>query len=155
MKCSFSDGFYLDEEWAEKLVLMHQFVSIKCIKIMFELFVMGGTLFMGMVSIVLFSGVAVAVRTLIAILKGADEDKVRILLSYVKSIGLLALVVGVLGQLIGLYGAFEAIEEAGEVSQGILAAGIKISSITTLYGLVSFVLCYIFYFGLSLMLIKK
>ena len=53
----------------------------------------------------------------------------------IKSIGLLALVVGILGQLIGLFSAFQAIEEAGSVSSGIVAGGLKISSITTMYGL--------------------
>jgi biopolymer transport protein ExbB/TolQ len=51
---------------------------------------------------------------------------------------MLALVWGVLGQVIGLFSAFQAIEMAGEVSQGILAGGLKISSYTTLYGLLVF-----------------
>ena len=45
-----------------------------------------------------------------------------------------ALAFGFLGQLIGLLGAFEAIE-AGGVSQSILAGGLKVSSITSIYGL--------------------
>ena len=52
-----------------------------------------------------------------------------------KEFGLAALAFGFLGQLIGLLGAFEAIEAAGGVSQSILAGGLKVSSITSIYGL--------------------
>lgn len=55
--------------------------------------------------------------------------------AWVRSLGLLALVLGVLGQLIGLYDAFSAIQQMGQVSQAMLAGGLKVSSITTLYGL--------------------
>jgi len=52
-----------------------------------------------------------------------------------REFGLAALAFGFLGQLIGLLGAFEAIEAAGGVSQSILAGGLKVSSITSIYGL--------------------
>ena len=52
-----------------------------------------------------------------------------------KEFGLAALTFGFLGQLIGLLGAFEAIEAAGGVSQSMLAGGLKVSSITSIYGL--------------------
>lgn len=52
-----------------------------------------------------------------------------------KEFGLAALAFGFLGQLIGLLGAFEAIEAVGGVSQSLLAGGLKVSSITSIYGL--------------------
>lgn len=58
----------------------------------------------------------------------------------VKQLGLLALAIGALGQMIGLFGAFEAIESAGGVSQAMLAGGLKVSSITTIYGLLIYVI---------------
>ena len=57
-------------------------------------------------------------------------------LNLIKSVGLLAVVVGVLGQMIGLFSAFEAIEQMGSVSPQMLAGGLKVSSITTIYGLI-------------------
>lgn len=57
-------------------------------------------------------------------------------LSLIKSVGLLALVVGILGQMIGLFSAFQAIEQMGSVSPAMLAGGLKVSSITTIYGLI-------------------
>ena len=55
--------------------------------------------------------------------------------SILKEFGLAALAFGFLGQFIGLLGAFEAIVAAGGVSQSILAGGLKVSSITSIYGL--------------------
>ena len=110
---------------------------------------------MGMVTIVLFSGIIVAVMALISMLNGVEVAKVKTSLGYVKSIALLALIVGVLGQMIGLYDAFDAISQAGEVSQALLAGGLRVSSITTIYGLLSFVILYLIYFGISLALAKK
>ena len=87
-------------------------------------FMMGGPLFMGILTLV---GVAMLVAFFLK--KNA-----------VKQLGLLALAVGVLGQMIGLFGAFEAIESAGGVSQPMLAGGLKVSSITTIYGLLIYVI---------------
>ena len=87
-------------------------------------FMMGGPLFMGILTLV---GIAVLVAFFLK--KNA-----------VKQLGLLALAVGVLGQMIGLFGAFEAIESVGGVSQPMLAGGLKVSSITTIYGLLIYVI---------------
>ena len=57
----------------------------------------------------------------------------------VKELGLLALAVGFMGQLLGLFGAFEGIEQMGGVSQPILAGGLKVSSITSVYGLLIYI----------------
>lgn len=122
---------------------------------MIELFYEGGPLFMAMVTIVLFSGIVVAVMAVISMLNGAEVVKVKTTLGYLKSIALLAVIVGVLGQMIGLYSAFEAIAEVGEVSQALLAGGLRVSSITTIYGLISFVILYIINFAISLALTKK
>lgn len=58
----------------------------------------------------------------------------------VKELGLLALALGFLGQLIGLMGAFEGIEAMGGVSQSMLAGGLKVSSITSIYGLLIYII---------------
>jgi hypothetical protein len=87
-------------------------------------FMMGGPLFMGILTLV---GVAMLVAFFLK-------------KNVVKQLGLLALAVGVLGQMIGLFGAFEAIESVGGVSQPMLAGGLKVSSITTIYGLLIYVI---------------
>ena len=64
-------------------------------------------------------------------------------------IGLFALFTGIFGTCIGLVQAFDAIEEMGEVSQAIRAGGLKVSSITTLYGMSIFALAAIIWFFLN------
>ena len=85
---------------------------------MLDYFMMGGPLFMGILTLILLLMIYAAVRN-----------------GCVKELGLLALAVGFLGQLIGLFGAFEGIEQMGGVSQAMLAGGLKVSSITSSYGL--------------------
>ena len=95
----------------------------------------------------IISILALIVLTLIAlntyktqVLKTEPNEKS---IGYIKSVGLLALVIGVLAQLIGLYSAFSAIEQMGQISAPMLAGGLKVSSITTLYGLFVFIIGYI------------
>ena len=56
-----------------------------------------------------------------------------------KELGLLALAIGSLGQLIGLYHAFS-VMEGFEASQGLIAGGLKVSLTPTLYGLLIYIL---------------
>ncbi|MEP4533219.1 MAG: MotA/TolQ/ExbB proton channel family protein [Cyclobacteriaceae bacterium] len=117
---------------------------------MIDLFVMGGPLFMGIITITFFAAIVVALRAALTISKDqADETELHQRIGLVKSIGLLAVVLGVLGQTIGLFSAFEAIEQMGSVSPAMLAGGLKVSSITTIYGLVCYVLSLLMYFGLT------
>jgi len=97
---------------------------------MIDLFYMGGPLFMSLISIC-------QLAMFIAIImhfRGSDS------LNYVRELGLLGLALGILGQLIGLFEAFKAIEIIGDVSPALLAGGLKVSSITTLYGLLGFII---------------
>lgn len=59
-------------------------------------------------------------------------------ISLISSIGWFTLVWGVLGQTVGLVEAFDAVQAAGDVSLGILAGGFKVSLLTTVFGLLTF-----------------
>jgi hypothetical protein len=122
-----------------------------------DLFYMGGTLFMGILTLLLVVIVAVAVYFFISIATGKAGDKVnfRHQLTYVKSLGLFTMITGILGQLIGLLQAFKAIEQAGDVSPALLAGGLKVSMITTLYGVFIYLLSIIIWFLLDLWYNKK
>jgi len=76
---------------------------------------------------------------LILIVKGfiikSDNTKT---ISLISSIGWFTFVWGILGQTIGLIGAFDAIQANGNVSMGIMAGGLKISLLTTLFGALTF-----------------
>ena len=71
-------------------------------------------------------------------------------LYYIRFFGMLALMTGILGQIIGLYEAMKYISQKGEVSQQVLAAGIQISSIPTLYGFIIFLIAHLLWFILDL-----
>lgn len=110
---------------------------------MVELFQMGGLLFMSILTILLI-GVLVAAGRYWTKSEAKKSD-----LDLIKSIGLLAVITGVLGQLIGLFSAFEAIELMGSVAPGILAAGLKVSMITTLYGMIIYIISLIIWMAVA------
>jgi biopolymer transport protein ExbB/TolQ len=98
---------------------------------MIELFQMGGMLFMSILTIEF-------VTVIFFTVKSFTDKSTNV--SIIKSIGLLALITGILGQLIGLFSAFEAIQQMGSVSPAMLAGGLKVSMITTMYGLVIYMI---------------
>ncbi len=102
---------------------------------MINYFVQGGPVFMGLLTL-LFVGV------IIFSIRAFSDDKNS---TIAKSIGLLALVIGILGQLIGLFSAFVVMESIeGGISPSILAGGLKVSLITTIYGLLIFLISRVF-----------
>jgi len=117
-----------------------------------EWFIMGGSLFMSILTILLVIVVAVSVYFVVSITSGKGKEKTnfRHQLKYVKSIGLFTMITGILGQLIGLMDAFSAIEQAGDISQSIIAGGLKISMITTLTGIIIYLISIAIWFLLDL-----
>ena len=111
-------------------------ISLK-IRIMFKIFSQGGPIFMGILTLILLSLIAVFVASLI---KKGDEKQLLHSIQWLKSLGTLGLVVGILGQLIGLFSAFSVIETSQGISPAMLASGLKISLITTLYGLLIYII---------------
>ena len=108
---------------------------------MFDIFSQGGPLFMGILTLILLSLVAVFVLSLI---KKRDEKHLLQSIQWLKSLGTLGLVVGILGQLIGLFSAFSVIETSQGISPTMLASGLKVSMITTLYGLIIYITYIVF-----------
>ena len=124
---------------------------------MIELFIEGGALFMGVLTLVCLVMLSVAVINGAAIFsdKIGDVELRRHRLSNIKSIGLFALITGFLGQLIGLYSAFTYMANVESVSSAILAGGLKVSSITSLYGMLIFLISYLIWFLLDVALSRK
>jgi biopolymer transport protein ExbB/TolQ len=92
----------------------------------------GGPFFMYTLMVILFISIGLFIYGL---LKKDKQLKAKDLLG---SVGLFALVFGFLGQVIGLIGAFDAIESLGDVSPGVLAAGLKLSFLSTGFGALVF-----------------
>lgn len=107
---------------------------------------------MSILTILLVIVVAVSVYFVVTITSGKAKEKAnfRHQLKYVKSIGLFTMITGILGQLIGLMDAFGAIEEMGDISPAIMAGGLKISMITTLTGIIIYLISIIIWFLLDL-----
>jgi len=85
---------------------------------MLELFISGGPLFMGLLTIEL-------VFLIIAAWKAP---------AWTKEIGLLALIPGILSTLLGFSQVCDAIQQAGDVSMSVMAGGIKVGLIPIIYG---------------------
>ena len=115
---------------------------------------MGGTLFMGVLTLLLLIIYCIAVVYAVGMRRGKSRNYGHTArqLRYIKDVGLLALVCGLLGQLIGLYSAFQDIEVMGNVSTSMLAAGLRVSSICTLYGFCIFLVSYVLWIVLDLWL---
>ncbi|MEM9671811.1 MAG: hypothetical protein AAF992_04405 [Bacteroidota bacterium] len=105
-----------------------------------DLFYRGEALFMGILTLLLITIVMISVITAICITKNKAKniDQVQQYFSYLKSTGLFTLIFGLFTQLLGLYGAFVAIEEWGSISSTVLSMGLWTSSIPSLYGLLIF-----------------
>ncbi|NQX82095.1 MAG: MotA/TolQ/ExbB proton channel family protein [Flavobacteriaceae bacterium] len=57
----------------------------------------------------------------------------------------LAPMLGFMGTVIGMIGAFDSIQAAGDISPTVVAGGIKVALLTTVFGLVSAIILQIFY----------
>lgn len=83
------------------------------------------------------------------LLKGDADGKSRKLVS---SLSLFALVWGFLGQIVGLIGAFDAIESIGSVSSAMLAGGLKVALLSPAFGMFTFLVARI---GIIALIAKK
>jgi hypothetical protein len=98
----------------------------------------GGLFFMLPILMMLFVILFLVFKNLIVFKKEKKLSKKHIQL--INSIGLLTLVWGVLGQLLGLVEALDKIEMFGEPSTEILATGLKMSTLPTIFGCFVFVI---------------
>jgi len=121
---------------------------------MLKYFIEGGPLFMGMLSIVFLVILALTIMYYRSIssneIEGLSEK-----LNYIKSLGLFAFVLGMLGQFLGLFQAFDAIGQGMEVSPQLFAMGLKVSSISNIYGMIIFLVSYLVWFLLKTALQRK
>ena len=119
---------------------------------MIELFLKGGPIFMGILTIILLIILIISVVFFITVSfrKINNSEQTLRKINTVKSLGIFALIIGILGQLIGLFSAFRAIR-FGEVeaSPEIFAEGFKISMIPIVYGILIFTFSIILWFLLK------
>mgnify|MGYP000288724153 CR=1 FL=1 len=99
-----------------------------------------GQVFMSILTLVLIIIIAWAIYFLIKYAKKRKElpDNIRESVGYLKSFGLLAIIIGLLDQLIVLYLIISAIEEAGDITVGIVLNALKASMTPMIYGICIF-----------------
>ena len=66
-------------------------------------------------------------------------------LSWISLFIALAPMLGFMGTVIGMIGAFDAIEAAGDISPSLVAGGIKVALLTTVFGLIVAMILQVFY----------
>ena len=109
-----------------------------------NLFNEGGPVFMYTTFIILIVCIALLIK---GFLKGDENQKTRKL---VASLSLFALVWGFLGQIIGLIGAFDAIQSINNIAPAMLAGGLKVALLSPAFGMLVFLIARLGIIGLIL-----
>lgn len=99
---------------------------------------MGGTLFMSIITILGIGMIIFSVKNLISVFVKDELSGKGV--NYILMFGSLAFIIGLLGQAIGMFGAFAAIQAAGDISPGLIVGGLRVSMIAPLYGVIYFIL---------------
>lgn len=109
-----------------------------------EFHMMGGMLFMTILSISLTLIIAATILNIMRLNKGNyDPGKQILTIGDIKAIGIFAIIWGIFGQSIGLFSALQALEGSPDISPAMIYGGIKVSFITTLYGMFIFLLSWL------------
>ncbi len=98
----------------------------------------GGPLFMSLILICLLLALFFLVLGFLNLKK--DIPKSIKMTRLASDASILGLVIGFLGSIIGMISAFDAIESLGNVSQGMMAGGLKVAFLTTVFGCITFIL---------------
>lgn len=97
----------------------------------------GGPFFMSLILICLILTVFFLVRAFMTLSKNVPLSKKMMRLT--SDAGLLGLVIGFFGSIIGMITAFDSIEVIDNVSSGMMAGGLKVSFLTTVFGTFTFI----------------
>jgi MotA/TolQ/ExbB proton channel family len=126
-----------------------------------NMFIKGGPLFMGALSIILVFTTAWIIYHFIVAYNSKHADKTSSLrkLGYGKLMGIFALVTGILGQMVGLTAMFDAIEQVlavgGKIKPELVFGGIKATMIVTIYGMLIYLFSVLLWFSATVLIDKK
>ncbi|MFA9371066.1 MAG: hypothetical protein ACERIH_05100 [Labilibaculum antarcticum] len=126
-----------------------------------DLFITGGSFFMGLLTLLLIITVAWIIYHFILAYRSKQTEKVISLrkLAYGKSLGLFALFTGVLGQMFGFCGMFDATERftaiGKEISPHMIFGALKTTVIVTIYGSFIYLFSILLWFVASILIEKK
>lgn len=98
----------------------------------------GGPLFMSLILICLLAALTFLVLGFLSLKSNVEKSKKMTRLS--SDVSVLGLVFGFLGSTIGMITAFDSIEALGDISTGMMAGGLKVAFLTTVFGCITFIL---------------
>ena len=114
------------------------FEIMSLFEVLIETYKTGGPFFMFIITLLGLSMFFFAVKSGIRIFMKKDYSGKG--LDFILMFGSLSFILGLLGQAIGMFQAFEVIQEAGDISPSLVAGGLRVSMITPLYGIFYFIL---------------
>lgn len=115
----------------------------------------GSPFFMGLLSIVGAILLIYAGLCLKPLLNHEERDRTLSKVKMIREIGLFALILAVLSITTDLLMAFGAIEEAGAISMGLLAGGLKYSLVALVYGLIIYLISLLIWLVMKWQLDRK
>lgn len=113
-------------------------LSVLLVNVFVDRFMEGGPLFMSLILICLLLALFFVSMGFIRLKK--DIAKSKKMTSLASDVSILGLVFGFLGSTIGMITAFDAIGAIGDISQSMMAAGLKVAFLTTVFGCITFIL---------------
>jgi len=126
-----------------------------------NLFYQGGPFFMGALTILLIITTAWFIYHFIISYnsKKIKQEKLLRLFGYGKSMGLFALITGILGQMIGLSAMFssikEVIEKTGDIDPVLVFGAIRVTMIVTIFGILIYLFSLFLWFVATIIIEKK
>ena len=113
-----------------------------------------GLLFLSILTLALITLIVWAIYYGLPIVRKQTDllPKAKAKIKHLKSIGLFALIMGVLQQLTSLYSIYSAIEEAADINMSIVLSALKISMIPLIYGLIIYLISLIIWVIMDLSL---
>jgi len=99
-------------------------------------FIEGGALFMSLILICLLILIYFTVKSILNLKTNTEVSKK--MLKHISDSGSLGLALGVMGSFIGITTAFDTLEATGAAEPSILAGGLKVALLSTLFGLFTF-----------------
>lgn len=112
-----------------------------------EHLLIGGPIFMSLIYIMWIVVIFFAIKFLVNYFsENRDLQKLAKQNSLIIFIGSFAFLFGLLGQIVGMYGALLSIQAAGDISPALIAGGLRISLLAPLYGFVLFLISGIIWF---------
>jgi len=125
-----------------------------------DLFIRGGSFFMGVLTLLLIITIAWIIYHFILAYSSKQTDKADFLrkLGYGKSMGLFALVTGILGQMFGFSTMFLLLEEGMvksiDYAQSAIFRGLESTVIVTIYGILIYLLSLLLWFVAKALIAK-